>query len=144
MKKYLAAAAVAVMVFAFSAFAASLDVKAGSLAAGSDNVNDCGGIADLTYTTEVAVGSGGHQFWVDTVTATFGDDSCDGERASISFAGDEFNSQTWQGMKIADDPVAGNTVTFDIPDGGLDVADVGNIAILVGESGPAGWTNIPL
>ena len=49
MKKYFAAAAVAVMVFAFAAFAASLQVDAGTLAFGADEVGDCGGEAAITY-----------------------------------------------------------------------------------------------
>jgi len=49
MKKYLAAAVVAVMVFAFAAFAASLELDAGTLAFGQDDVGDCGGVADITY-----------------------------------------------------------------------------------------------
>ena len=41
MKKYLIAATVAVMVFAISAFAASLDVNAGTLQAGDDAIDKC-------------------------------------------------------------------------------------------------------
>ncbi len=48
MKKYFAAAAVAVMVFAFAAFAASLDVDGGTLQAGSDDLA-CAEAVFLTY-----------------------------------------------------------------------------------------------
>ena len=41
MKKYLIAATVAVMVFAISAFAASLNVNAGTLQAGDDAIDKC-------------------------------------------------------------------------------------------------------
>ena len=51
MKKYLAAAAVAVMVFAFSAFAAALDVDGGTVQAGMDTDLACFEDAELSYAT---------------------------------------------------------------------------------------------
>lgn len=47
MKKYLIAATVAVMVFAVSAFAASLDVSAGTLQAGQDEIDTCVNAPDV-------------------------------------------------------------------------------------------------
>jgi hypothetical protein len=76
MKKYIAAGAVAVMVFAFSAFAASLTVDAGTLAFGQDDVGDCGGEADVVYSH--------HQqddfAYVDAIIVQFpdADGACDG------------------------------------------------------------------
>jgi hypothetical protein len=52
MKKYLIAATVAVMVFAVSAFAASLDVSAGTLQAGQDEIDKCVNepdVVDVSY-----------------------------------------------------------------------------------------------
>jgi len=74
MKKYLAAAVVAVMVFAFAAFAASLDVDAGTLAAGQDDVDDCGGTANVSFDTQTV---GGGAFGVNGLDIEFAED-CEG------------------------------------------------------------------
>ena len=50
MKKYLAAAVVAVMVFAFAAFAASLNVNDSVLAAGDGDVTTCDGMTEQDLT----------------------------------------------------------------------------------------------
>ena len=82
MKKYLAAAVVALMVFAFSAFAATLSVDAGNLQAGQDNVDRCADSVTLDYGTDVG---GDGQFYVHTITLSFDEAAdCDGNFAYLA------------------------------------------------------------
>ena len=73
MKKYVAAAVVAVMVFAFAAFAASLNVDGGVLQAGVDDDLTCADTANVTYSHHASEGL----FWVTDVHVSF-DEDCDG------------------------------------------------------------------
>ena len=92
MKKYLAAAVVAVMVFAFAAFAAELNVNAGTLQAGSDTELTCSdGVEVLNYAVES-----------DTLEVHFarlsGFEDCDGEKLIIRWNdadGDEIERQVF-------------------------------------------------
>ena len=73
MRKYLVAAVVAVMVFAFTAFAASLTVDAGTLAFGVDDVGDCGGVADIHYSHHQQPGGPGDPdfAYIDAIIVNF-------------------------------------------------------------------------
>jgi hypothetical protein len=79
MKKYFIASVVAVMAFAFAAFAASFTVNSSVLASGQGDVTSCGD-ADLTYTTEV---TGTGDFGVKSVTIAF-EEKCDDSYALLA------------------------------------------------------------
>ena len=57
MKKYIAAAAVAVMVFAFAAFAATFELNDSVLAVGEGDVTDCGDIEVVSWGLETDDGT---------------------------------------------------------------------------------------
>jgi hypothetical protein len=77
MRKYLVAGAVAVVAFAFAAFAASLNVNAGTLAFGVDEIGDCGGEAEIVYSHHQ---ESNELAYVDAIIARFPDaaGACDG------------------------------------------------------------------
>jgi hypothetical protein len=77
MRKYLVAGVVAVVVFAFAAFAASLNVDAGTLAFGVDEIGDCGGEAEILYSHHQ---ESNELAYVDAIIAQFPDagGECDG------------------------------------------------------------------
>ncbi|MFP4235286.1 MAG: hypothetical protein ACLFUG_10185, partial [Nitriliruptoraceae bacterium] len=86
MKKYFAAAIVAVMVFAFSAFAAELEFDAGVMAFGVDDVGDCGGDADIIFSHHNEDGFG----YVDGVVVEFPNadaTNCTGATAYLTIDG---------------------------------------------------------
>ena len=76
MKKYLAAAVVAVMVFAFSAFAATLNVDGGTLQSGIDRDLTCAESADVTYDHHVDYHDQADDAWVESFTITFDSEDC--------------------------------------------------------------------
>lgn len=81
MKKYFAAAAVAVMIFAFTAMAASLNVDGGTVEAGLDTDLSCFDDADLTYATGYDQTEGSDEeepFRVSAITVNLsgGSDDC--------------------------------------------------------------------
>lgn len=96
MKKYLVAGAVAVMVFAFSAMAASLTVDGNVLQAGDNG-------SDLTCTSDVevldwAVNANGTQ--VTSVTIGGWDPACEGEQVSVSVNGNALTGNTTIGTAV--------------------------------------------
>ncbi|MFP4150064.1 MAG: hypothetical protein ACLFV0_11310 [Nitriliruptoraceae bacterium] len=119
MKKYFAAAIVAVMVFAFSAFAAELDVEAGVLQAG---VYD-----ELTCTEDDAIVSWGTQHTgqfeeigqaVNRVTIDFGDGDCEGLYAQVALFSHE----------QLDGPSTGIS-NFRLADGNFEIGDNNQVTI---------------
>lgn len=84
MKKYLAAGAVAVIVFAISAFAASLNVDGGVLQAGVDDDLTCTENVALTYDTGYNHSDPTTQpFQIRSITATVDEDHTCGEDVRV-------------------------------------------------------------
>jgi hypothetical protein len=81
MRKYLIAAAAALVVFAVSAFAASLNVEGSVLQAGQDRDLTCTESAVVGWETQT-VGNG--EFAVKKITVTFGNSGCDGKWAYVA------------------------------------------------------------
>ena len=109
MKKYLAAAVVAVMVFAFSAFAASLNLDGGVLQAGSDLDLTCTEAATVTYDTPIAAVQG--DFRVSAFTVNFDNEAakdCNELEAHLKVHGDDGGSY----QSIAVKEISGNEVVF--------------------------------
>jgi hypothetical protein len=88
MKKYIAAGAVAIMVFAFSAFAASLDVDAGVLQAGQTDPGDLECVAGVSV---VAWGYNDYTGKVTRVTLQADQNDCDGEFLYLTLLDDSGN-----------------------------------------------------
>jgi hypothetical protein len=118
MKKYFAAAVVAVMVFAFAAFAASLNVNAGTLAAGQDDVGDCGGEALITYDHHWGFGGGPEAAYVQAFTITF-DEDCSDNIALFHVDG----PNDADGMVSV--LISGDSVTIPVSNGNVDLTDWG-------------------
>jgi hypothetical protein len=124
MKKYIAAGAVAIMVFAFAASAASLSVNGGVLQAGADNDLTCTDDADVTYTT--SNDTNGH--WIGAIHLEF-DTACEDGYAIVNGFGPAANNQI---LSLVSTPIgADGKVTLDIFDGATRVADLVNLQVLV-------------
>jgi len=109
MKKYLITAAVALMVFATAAFAASLNVDGTVLQAGQDSDLTCANNAVVGWQTQT-VGNG--EFAVTRITVTF-DEGCNGNYgyvAVFSSVGPGGSTQTGFGIG----QISGNQVSFDV------------------------------
>jgi hypothetical protein len=88
MKKYAIAALIAIAVFAISAFAASLNVNAGTLQAGTDQIDDC--IEDPDGHVVVSYGEPDFvdgEWLVDEITLDHGGD-CDELAYRVVITGD--------------------------------------------------------
>jgi hypothetical protein len=86
MMKYLAAATVAIIVFAFSAFAASLTVHSGTLQAGQDSIGTCAA-PDVRVTygePELDVSTG--TYLIDELRLQHDADAVDGQSACTGYA----------------------------------------------------------
>jgi hypothetical protein len=110
MKKYLIAAALALVVFATAAFAASLNVDGTVLQAGQDSDLTCADNAVVGWVTQT-VGNG--EFAVTRITVTF-DEGCDGNYGYVavysSVGPPGGSSQTGFGIG----PISGNQVSFEV------------------------------
>ena len=141
MKKYLAAAAVAVMVFAFAAFAASLNVTAPTLQAGQT----AEGELECTENAEIVAWFFNDHLVPATVSGAVieldEDHTCEGDRLYLTLLDDEDGvlvaaaSADGQGVPIG----SGSSVTIGIPDhtflgdaslpGGIPASDVYGVQI---------------
>jgi hypothetical protein len=128
-KKYFIAAAVALMVFATTAFAARLNLDGGVLQAGQDRDLVCANNAVVGWTTQT-VGSG--EFAVTRITVTF-DAGCNGNYgyvAVFSHVGPPGgSSQTGFGIG----PISGNQVSFEVdennPNSEVDMINAVSVAV---------------
>lgn len=117
MKKYLIAAVAAVAVFALSAFAASLQVDAGTLQAGDGSIVPCAETdVVVTYGTPTFTGTG---WTVDTIHLDDGG-QCTGREFSVTITGPATVTSVETGTFGASTVV----VTFDAPFDAADAADV--------------------
>lgn len=110
MKKYIIATFAAVAVFAGAAFAASLDVSAGTLQAGQDQIGTC-----ITDDVDVAYGEATftNPGWtVTTITLDHGG-LCDGFAYSVIITGSGTGLPTASVSETFDGAV--ETVTFPVP-----------------------------
>jgi hypothetical protein len=144
MKKYFIASVVAVMAFAFAAFAASLTVNAGTLQAGTDSNLKCADQVDLVWNT--SNDWNGH--WVGDVTLRFLDESgaltgaCNGERANLAIFDAPTNPSDQIAMFVTD-PISQGTVHVDFKSGELRVKDIELVQVLIGESATDQSYNFP-
>ncbi|MGH8870616.1 MAG: hypothetical protein ACRDWS_01395 [Acidimicrobiia bacterium] len=129
MRKYLIAAAVALVAFATTAFAASLQLDGSVLQAGQDRELTCAENAVVDWTTQT-VGNG--EFAVTRMTVTF-DAGCDGNFgyvAVFSAVGPPGGS-TQTGFGIG--PISGNTVSFEVnesdPNAEVDMINAVSVAV---------------
>jgi hypothetical protein len=137
MKKYLIASMVAVVAFAFAAFAAQLNVNAGPLQAGQDNNLKCGDDAVVTYAT--SNNTTGH--WIDKIHVQF-DTKCEDNWVILNGFGPEANNQILS--LVSEEPIdAAGKVTFDIANGHTYVADLINVQVLVKNSLVTGTFEYP-
>jgi|GEM_PF-4800520 len=127
MRKYFIAGAVALMVFAIVAFAASLAVDGGVLQAGMDTV-DAGEEATLTWTTFVR--HDGH-FGVEQLTVDFDDPAADGNYAYVNIM-----EGPGQIIGMAITPIADQQVVLNITD--LKAEDVHSVGVLIKNTSDAG------
>lgn len=113
MKKYLAATAVAVMVFAFSAFAAQFTVNAGVLQWGSDTNLTCTENVNVSFSVHEGDAGGvlGQSGWRDVILT--GLDGCEGTTAYVRVF-DE-TREIWRSS--ATDTVTGDSLTIRISTG---------------------------
>jgi hypothetical protein len=128
MRKLFIAGVVAVMVFAFAAFAASFEVPAHTLAAGAANIETCND-PEVTYRT--SNNFDGH--WVGGVFLDF-DESCEGLQAEVAILQQELGWPNNQLVyAISEDPIdAEGKVEVDFGcDGDVMVEDVHAIQVLV-------------
>lgn len=124
MKKYFAAAVVAVMVFAFAAFAAQLNVEAGPFQAGMDDDLTCAELATVSYEGGPMLGPD-LNFGVSAITVDFGATGgadCDGAYAHIQVnqSGLDDYASGFVGNNFAIGQIQGNSVTFQINQDSLD------------------------
>jgi hypothetical protein len=141
MKKYFIASVVAVMAFAFAAFAASFTVGDSVLASGTGNVTSCGD-AEITYSTQT-IGSG--DFGINALTIEFEED-CTGSHVLLATYSHNLppaggSSQT--GFKVSD-AIAGDSITIATNPSKFEVADLEGLAVLVKDNlvpGEAGWAS---
>lgn len=110
MKKYIIAAVAAIAVFAMSAFAASLQVNAGTLQAGNDAISQCILAPDdhvvVTYPKTPTFESGA---WVTDQIALDDDGNCTGLEFTVFVTDGTWTTSTESGT-FGSSPV---TVTFD-------------------------------
>jgi hypothetical protein len=141
MKKYFVAAAVAIAVFAMSAFAASLTVNGDFLQAGVDPSLKCTENAVVTYDTSNDYN--GH--WVGGVTVST-DSACDGQYAQVALL---TNAPGWPNHQlvyaISADPISGGSADIDFEcDGTIRAADVNTVQVLIKkltDTEPAGFAS---
>jgi hypothetical protein len=144
-KKYLAAGGASVVAFAFAASAAQLNVDAGTLAAGTDNVA-CAEGAEVSYDIQ----NDGQGSWVKGFELKFTDNTCDGEYVNIAVfdqpAGVPNVSPQQVMNAIPDTVIADGELTFTLPGsehGQLRTEDVEQVQLVVGENGDnAGFTYV--
>jgi hypothetical protein len=130
MRKYFIASVVAVLAFAFAAFAASLNVDGGVLASGQDNTLTCGNDAvvdnvEVSYAT--SNDTTGH--WIDAIHLQF-PVSCAGSYAIVNGFGPLVNTQILS-LVSANTIDGTGKVVLDIFDGATRVADLINIQVMV-------------
>lgn len=130
MKKYFIASVVAVMAFAFAAFAAQLSVDGGVLASGQDNTLTCGNDAvvdDVKVSYATSNDTTGH--WIGAIHLQF-PTSCEGSYAIVNGFGPAANNQILS--LISATPIEPDgTVVLDVADGPTRVADLTNIQVMV-------------
>jgi hypothetical protein len=146
MKKYFVAAVVAMMAFAFAAFAASLNVDGGVLQAGVYNDLACAAEVEVDFVTS----NNGQGFWVGGATLTFKDDNgdttsnCDGEYVALSLMDEKAGVPNVAPQQlvfaISADPITGGVASVDWTDGQVSVADVEQVQVLAGEQGTPGFS----
>lgn len=125
MKKYIVAAAVAILVFSVAAFAASLSVNAGTLQAGQDQIDQC---TESDVTVSYGTATFTNPGWtIDTITL---DDqgACDGYSFSVAVTGGPgtppWTTNTESGT-FGTSPV---TVTFDV---GFDAEEASDVHLVI-------------
>jgi hypothetical protein len=143
MKKYFIASVVAVMAFAFAAFAAQLTVNAGTLQSGVDRNLACAETADITYAHHVDYHHQAGDAWVSDVVVTF-DDDCLGNTMYLTLGSDaEFDAGSNDGLGAVVRAIDANPVSIPVTDGGsfgggISVADIDSVSVTVFSSPPAG------
>jgi hypothetical protein len=125
MKKYLIASVVAMMAFAFAAFAASLSVNGGVLQSGVDADLTCAESANVTYDHHVDYFHQAMDAWVEEFYITF-DEDCTGNTMYFTVEG--------QGAVVVD--ITSNPVAIPVTDGtswndGVSVADITGVSVTV-------------
>jgi hypothetical protein len=129
MKKYFVAAAIAIAVFAMSAFAASLTVNGDFLQAGVDPTLKCTNDAVVTYNTSNDYN--GH--WLGGVTVTT-DPACEGQHAQVALL---TQAPGWPNHQlvyaISTNPIDANgSADIDFMcNGTIRVADVNTVQVLI-------------
>jgi hypothetical protein len=145
MKKYIAAGAVAIMVFAFSAFAASLTVNAGPLQAGITADLKCADSVDVTYET-----NNDHSgFYVEGVNLQFLDangdatNACDDDNAAISLMKSAPGASPTQQIAfgITNGDITGGYAFIDFKNGAVRADEVNHVQVLMGEQGTPGYVH---
>lgn len=112
MKKYLIASVVAMMAFAFAAFAASLTVNAGTLQAGEDTNLQCAENATIAWGNTNNSDTGGG-FVVQGLSVDF-DGACDGKFAYVALG--DADQEGFGIQEIDGDSVAFTTVPILVED----------------------------
>jgi hypothetical protein len=141
MKKYFAAGAVAIMVFAFAAFAASLNVNAGPLQAGVTTDLKCADSVEVTYQTS----NDNNGFWVGGVSLQFKDadgvtDNCDGHEAAVALLKSGVGESPTQQIAFGiTDGISDGEGFIDFQDGAVRADEVNHVQVLMGEQGTPGW-----
>jgi hypothetical protein len=142
MKKYVAAAAVAVMVFAFSAFAASLNVDGGVLQSGIDRDLTCAETAKVTYDHHVAYSDPNfNDAYITAVNVEFDDanDACVGSLIFLTIEG----ANGVSGMAV--DQIVPGVNSFPLAGGPStwpSIADVTGVSVTV-TSDPGHYGGVP-
>lgn len=116
MKKYFAAGAVAVMVFAFAAFAATLNVDGGVLQLGADRDLTCTDQADVRFTGYETDSSTSQPGFINVQVS--GLDDCGGQELFVEvFDGDQ--DRIWS-SRPATQSINSSTMTFSVDVGEYD------------------------
>jgi hypothetical protein len=141
MKKYFVATAIAIAVFAMSAFAASLTVNGDFLQAGVDGTLTCTEDAVVTYNTSNDYN--GH--WLGGVTVKT-DEDCEGQYAQVALLANTPGSPNEQLVYAISDLAIDATGAVDIDfkcNGTVRVAEVNTVQVLIKtltDAEPAGFT----
>jgi hypothetical protein len=144
MKKYLAAAVVAVMVFAFAAFAASLNVNAGTLQSGVDHDLACAETADITYAHHVDYHHQANDAWVTEFTVTFDSEDCVGNTMYLTVGSDaEFDGDSDDGLGSVVRDIDAQSVSIPVTDGdswasGVSISELESVSVTVFSDPPVG------
>ena len=143
MRKALIAVITAAVLFAVGAFAAELTVNSDNLASGQDEVEPCGS-ADVEWTTNDAIPTGGGDWEVTGATVTFSDDACDGAAVDLAVGLNPTTgaspASAWENWACSGVVTAATNSISCTPTSGSEpaVSDVVDVAVLAnGNSVPA-------